>query len=91
MNLELNPKHLIEHTSHFLYRYHVVLFVIIVIGSLAVATFLLNLAMSPQPPAGNNSATSTKLDTDTMKEIDALRTESTPLVLPTDKRTNPFN
>ncbi len=91
MNLEFDPKRLAQVASHFLYRYHIVLFVLIVIGSLAIATFLLNSAMSPAPISSPETSKTSSFDTKTMDKIDALRTTSTPLVLPTGKRTNPFN
>lgn len=93
MNLELNPKQLVDSLSHLLHRYHIVIFVLVVVGGLATATFFLNSAMSPSTDTSAAAPTSKTpvLDTATIDKIEALNDHSTRLVVPTDKRTNPFN
>ena len=77
--------------SRFLHRYHIVLFALVVVGSLSFATFLLSSAMSPPATSiTTNSGTPSKLDTDTMRRVDTLNNGSTPLTLPSNTRTNPF-
>jgi hypothetical protein len=76
---------------HFLHRYHVLLFVLIAIGGLSVATFLINQAINQPIEQTNQSATDT-FDQDTMDKIEKLRKPNeapAPLVLP-NGRVNPF-
>jgi hypothetical protein len=77
----------------FLHRFHVVIFVLVVIGGLAVATLLLTTAMntpSPDTTATTNATSVPVIQTETIQRVKELRTDSTPLVLPPG-RTNPFN
>ena len=94
MNANLDINNLGSSLGKFLHRFHVVIFVLVVIGGLSVATLLLSNAMnssSTATPESPTSPTSTAtLDTEIIKKVKALRTDSAPLVLPTG-RTNPFN
>ncbi len=91
MNRSFSLSQLTTGFSRFLHRYHVVLFAIVVIGSLSIATLLLSNAMSAETNTLQPTSTVKPLDTKTMDKVDALRQDSTPLVVPGDKRTNPFN
>lgn len=100
MNVNLDINSLGSTLSKFLHRFHIVIFVLVVIGGLSVATFLLSTAMNPSSsaaapatpvsPAAQAAGGTTVLDTETIKKVKALRTDSAPLVLPPG-RTNPFN
>ncbi|NCU37780.1 hypothetical protein EOL96_01810 [Candidatus Saccharibacteria bacterium] len=77
--------------SHFLHRYHVVVFVLIVIGSLAAANFFIAQSINEKrletPPANNEL-----FDIMTISRINSLNKsseETTQFVLPAG-RTNPF-
>ena len=91
MKTDISTQQLGKALSHFLHRYHVILFVLSVIGGLALATFMINQSINEraaeQPPAGID-----KFDTATIDKINKLNrssTEATPFVLPAG-RTNPF-
>lgn len=77
--------------SHFLHRYHVVIFTLIVLGGLAIATFTLySSIMSASAPSPAVEATG--FDTKTIDEINKLRDvndAAQPLNKPAG-RTNPF-
>ncbi len=91
MKADLNIQQLSAGISHFFHRYHILVFVILVIGGLATATFLLSQTIS-EATSTVQSPTQTGFDTETIKKIDALRGEgdaSSPLTLPSG-RTNPF-
>lgn len=95
MNASLDINNLSDILTGFLHRFHIVIFVLVVIGGLSVATLLLSNAMNPTtaatPPTGAPSGTGvTVLDTETMKKVKALQSDSAPLTLPAG-RTNPFN
>jgi len=75
MNSDLSLAALGRASSKFLHRYHIILFVIIAFGGLAVTTFLLNTTISkaseaapPQPTNG--------IDQATIKKIEQLKTAS---------------
>lgn len=76
----------------FLHRYHAVLFVVIVLGSLAAATFFLSRTISDSSQVSNTN-TSTSFDETTIKKINALKTideqEIDPSSAPRSAR-NPF-
>lgn len=80
--------------SHFLHRYHVVVFACIVLGGLSVATLMLYKTIAT-PDSNMSSAPASAADTfdqDTIDKIKQLRSadeDETPLQLPTG-RTNPF-
>ena len=77
--------------SRFLHRFHVTLFVVLVVGGLSVATLLLNKAITAQA-SNPNGPTEEAFDENTMTRIKNLRTtdEQTNLVLPDTGRTDPF-
>ncbi len=92
MNIELNSSGLSKQIVSLLHRYHLVLFVLLAIGGLSAATFLLSETINPSSSATDSAtppATPT-LDTATMQKIKRLNTASSTLQLPPG-RTNPFN
>lgn len=89
MNIELNPSALGQSLSRFLHRFHVVVFVVTVIGGLAVATYLLMLAMNP-PESDEAITARPRLDTATIERVNNLSNTPAPLQIPANKRTNPF-
>jgi len=76
--------------SQFLHRFHVILFVVFVIGGLSLVTLFLGQAITaqgtPPPTAGDPP-----FDTATMSKIENLRTttDTSNLILP-NGRTNPL-
>ena len=90
MKSDLSLQQIIRGITHFLHRYHVLIFTIFVLGGLSVATFLLyKVTTSAQ------STTSTKpagFAQQTINRIGKLRSATdtpTPIDLPAG-RTNPF-
>lgn len=78
----------------FLHRFHVVIFVILVLGGVAASVFTLNLIIirsgdTSDAPSGTSGAT---FDQDTIKRIDELKTrnQSTDALDLSKGRTNPF-
>lgn len=78
---------------HVLGRYHIVIFVVVVLGGLAVAVFLLNNTVnSSSEDTTYTSPLSSSFDQQTIKRVEQLKTtneSSAPLDL-SHGRTNPF-
>mgnify|MGYP001075112323 CR=1 FL=1 len=78
----------------FLHRYHVVLFVVIVLGSLGAVILLLNNSIIASTESNDYTpqTTSTTFDEATMKRIEELKTrdQNTDLTIPAGRRSNPF-
>lgn len=78
--------------SRFLHRFHIILFALLVIGGLSVATFMLYGAMAESSTTEQQTSTTGSFDKTTIKKIETLRDPSqasAPLQLPAG-RTNPF-
>jgi len=76
--------------SQFLHRFHVILFVVFVIGGLSLATLFLSQAITKQGTVAP-TASDPPFDTATMLKIENLRTTSDQSNLnPPSGRTNPF-
>ena len=91
MKLDSSPTQIIHAFSHFMHRYHVIVFSIFVLGGLSVATFLLYRAATSATSPSSQFSTSS-FDKTTINKISELRGAGdapTPLKLPTG-RTNPF-
>ena len=77
---------------NFLHRYHVILFVVIVLGSLAVATFFLYRTIIESSDTSNAAITS-GFDQETIKKIEQLKSideqEASSATAPKSSR-NPF-
>lgn len=76
---------------HFLHRYHVLLFVLTVIGGLSIATFMISRVINVPVDTENQSATES-FNKETMNKVKTLRKPDeapAPLVLPSG-RVNPF-
>jgi hypothetical protein len=76
---------------HFLHRYHVLLFVLTVIGGLSFATFMINQTINA-PVDTSGTETDETFDKETMDKVRTLRKPNeapAPLVLPSG-RVNPF-
>ncbi len=91
ITLDFDPQKMLEGVSQFMYRYHVLIFSVIVLGGLSAATFFLyHTAISAQ--TAQSTATATAFDQQTMSKIESLDDSSgagTPLTFPAG-RTNPF-
>ena len=91
MKTNVNAQQLVGSISKFFHRYHVLIFVIFVMGGLATATFFLSQTMTPAAST-DQSAAQAGFDKAAIKKIESLRGEndpSTPLTMPAG-RTNPF-
>lgn len=80
--------------SRVLHRFHILLFAIIVLGTLIVAIYLLNqiLVTSDRPNGYIAKSNTSAFDTETINKINQLRTvnePSVPVTLP-NGRINPF-
>lgn len=91
MKAEINLEQITRGISHFLHRFHVLIFVITILGGLAVATFMLyNVILSTAP--SSTQPPPTTFDKDTIKKVETLRDNNdtpSPLIKP-EGRTNPF-
>lgn len=92
MNGSLSLSQITIALSKFLHRFHVILFALIVIGGLSVATFLLYGTIASSSASNEPTASSNSFDKSTIDKIKELRDpseQSEPLQLP-QGRTNPF-
>ncbi len=91
MQLSLSLPQIKTNILRFLHRYHILLFVLTVIGGLSLATFMINQTINaPIDATGQSSVES--FDKDTMDKVRKLRKPNeapAPLVLPSG-RVNPF-
>ena len=81
--------------AKFLRRYHVILFVVVVVGGLSGAIFLLNnvLILSDQSNDYTSQINKTTFDADTIKKLKMLKTsgeQTSKLDLSGGRRINPF-
>ena len=77
----------------FLRRYHLVIFVIIVFGSMSVVIFLINQSLQSSTDTSDISTQPTiTFDQKTIDRVNALQSTGSqqPLTLPANQRTNPF-
>lgn len=78
--------------SRFLHRFHIILFALLVIGGLSVATFMLYGVITESSATDQQASSANSFDKTTIQKIETLRDpsqESAPLQLPAG-RTNPF-
>lgn len=90
-DLSFNPQQISRSISQFMHRYHVIIFVLLVVGGLSAATFALYQTVESSKSARTDTPNTT-FDTKTIEKIKDLRSAddaSTPLVLPPG-RTNPL-
>ena len=90
VNLNLSPQAIKKAVVTFLHRFHIVLFVIVVLGGLAVIIFLLNniVVLSGQSNGYTPDTNNSSFDQSTIKKIEDLKNRSQSP--PTSGRTNPF-
>lgn len=92
MNLSLTPQQLIASVAQFLHRFHVIIFTLVVVGALSVATFMLSTVTTKQDQA-MPAPEQTTFDKSTMDKVRSLRKSSESsqtLTLPSG-RTDPFS
>ncbi len=93
VKLTLSPDVIKKAIAKFLRRFHVVIFVIVVLGGLAIIIFLLNsvIVTSTQANGYTPDINNSSFDKATIKKIENLQTtgQSNQLTLPPG-RTNPF-
>lgn len=92
MKLDMNPTQLTRSFSRFFHRFHVLIFVVFVIGGLSTATFLLSQALTAPSSADTTNTSPAGFDKTTIEKINSLRSASdqpAPLTMPAG-RTNPF-
>lgn len=92
-NFNLSIQSIKKTVVALLHRFHIVLFVIIILGGLAIVILLLNdvVIRSGQSDGYTPDNSSTSFDQSTIKKIQELNTNGqTGTPLPTGVRTNPF-
>ncbi len=94
INLSISPAAIKKAFFSFLHRFHVILFVIVVLGGLAISVFTLNtiVVSSSDTSQFTSQQTSSNFDQETIKRIEELKTrDQTGDTLDLSKgRTNPF-
>lgn len=92
----INIQSFIKPVAHFLRRFHVTIFVVLLTASLAVAILVLNsiqIKASTAPEDYQPQGSDTTFDQSTIDRIEALQTADeigNEFVLPQNVRTNPF-
>lgn len=90
-DISLNPRQIAKAFSGFMYRYHILIFSLLVLGGLSAATYILyQTVISSQ--AAEATPSQTRFDTTTIEKIKNLRDSSdtsVPLQRPAG-RSNPF-
>lgn len=92
MQQSLNLSQIQKSASQLLHRYHIIIFVLTVIGGLSLATFMINQAINSAAATAQTTDSVGNFDKPTMDKIKALRTTDEapdPLSLPSG-RVNPF-
>lgn len=91
MNTDLSS--FIGSIRHFLWRYHLTMFIVIAVGSIALAIFsLLGVVSQPSDPVATGTASQSNFDQETIDRV--LQLQDTPsynFTLPTNQRNNPFS
>ena len=90
MEMNLSTQAIKKTIVTFLHRFHIVIFVVLVLGGLAVVVFLLNniISLSDQSNGYTPDTNDTSFDQATIQKIEDLQNRGqTP---PTSGRTNPF-
>ena len=94
VNISISLPAIKKALSSFLHRFHVVTFVITVLGGLVVVVLLLNDAIitSGEPNGYTSGATVTTFDQATMKRVEELKTrdQTSDISAPPGMRINPF-
>lgn len=92
--ITLTPKKIKEAFFAFLHRFHVVVFVVLVLGGLVWVVLLLNLTVitSSEPNDYTPPTSTTTFDQDTIKRIEELKTrdQNADISMPPGVRINPF-
>ncbi len=91
-NNDIDIKALFGGIPRFIHRYHVIAFVLFVLGGLSVATFFLYAAATESQAVEPTSSVQTKFDEKTITKIEGLRSNSDDLKLleMPNGRYNPF-
>ena len=90
MKSSLSITQLKEFISRFLHRFHVILFVVLVVGGLSLVTAFLNQAIT-KPSSDVTDSTEQPFDKETMEKINNLHTTNEQTSLnPPNGRINPF-
>jgi len=74
MDISLSPATIAKAFSHFLHRYHVVLFSVFALGGLAVAVFLLNNTLIAAANTTPSTATGVDFDQGTLQKVKTMHT-----------------
>jgi hypothetical protein len=80
--------------SHFLRRFHIVIFVVFALGSLSAGVYILNevVVTADQKNGYTSTINITTFDTDTIKQLELLKEKGeTTESIDTKGRTNPFS
>ena len=94
VNISISIPAIKKALAHFLHRFHVITFVITVLGGLVVVVLLLNdtIITSGESNGYTSGTTVTTFDQATMKRIEELKTrdQTTDISTPPGVRSNPF-
>lgn len=90
-DISLNPRQITKAFSSFMYRYHILVFSLLVLGGLSAATYILYQSVVSSQ-AAETTQSQTRFDNETIEKIKNLRDTSdasVPLQRPAG-RSNPF-
>lgn len=76
MDISLSPAAIAKAFSHFIRRYHVVLFSVFALGGLAAAVFLLNNTLITAATATPSTGAGVDFDQGTLEKIKAMHTSA---------------
>lgn len=90
MKSDMSTQQMIRSYSNFMHRYHVVIFTIVIIGGLSVATYLMYNATTPDSSTTNTTTSGfDQVTIDRIKNLHSADDTQEPLRMPAG-RTNPF-
>ncbi len=94
MNSKLSSTSIVLSLSRFFHRYHIIIFVILVLGSLSAAVLMLNdvVALSDKRDGYTSTVKNSSFDTETMDRLKSLKDPGEPTVpLVITGRSNPLS
>ncbi|MBM3210360.1 hypothetical protein FJZ39_03425 [Candidatus Saccharibacteria bacterium] len=92
-SVSISSQQISRNLRHFIGRFHIVLFTVLVLGGLAFTVFTLYRIYASAINVQPTQSTAVNYDITTIEQIESLRTRndsSAVTPLPNDRRTNPF-
>ena len=87
---DVSLQHFLKSYSHFMHRYHVIIFTIVIVGGLSVATYLMyRVTIASSTPTGTTTTGFDKATIDRINQLRSVDDKQEPLKLPPG-RINPF-